>query len=31
MLRSRQALLDTISELERRQNELLDRLVIGPG
>jgi hypothetical protein len=31
MLRSRQALLDTITELERRQNELLDRLVIGPG
>ncbi|HEX4246025.1 MAG TPA: hypothetical protein VHY77_10690 [Acidimicrobiales bacterium] len=31
MLKSRQALLDTITELERRQNELLDRLVIGPG
>lgn len=31
MLRSRQALLDSIDELEQRQAELLDRLVVGPG
>ena len=31
MLRSRQALLETIIELEQRQDELLDRLVVGPG
>lgn len=31
MLRSRQALLDSIDDLERRQTELLDRLVVGPG
>lgn len=31
MLRSRQVLVDTIIELERRQDELLDRLVAEPG
>jgi hypothetical protein len=31
MLRNRQALVDRIAELERRQDELLDRLVVGPG
>jgi len=31
MLRNRQALVDRIAELERRQGELLDRLVVGPG
>ena len=31
MLRTRQALVDRIAELERRQDELLDRLVVGPG
>jgi hypothetical protein len=31
MLQTRNALADRISELERRQDELLDRLVVGPG
>jgi len=31
MRQSRQSLLEQIEELERRQGELLDRLVIGPG
>src|SRR5271165_2914862 len=31
MLQSRNALVDHIAELERRQDELLDRLVVGPG
>ena len=31
MLRSRDALIDRIADLERRQDELLDRLVVGPG
>ena len=31
MLRSRQALVDQIAELERRQDDLLERLVVGPG
>ena len=31
MLRSRQALIERIAELERRQDDLLDRLVVGPG
>jgi hypothetical protein len=31
MLRNRQTLVDRIAELERRQDELLDRLVVGPG
>lgn len=31
MLRSRDALTDRIADLERRQDELLDRLVVGPG
>jgi hypothetical protein len=31
MLQSRQSLIEHIEELERRQGELLDRLVIGPG
>jgi hypothetical protein len=30
MLQSRQSLIEHIEELERRQGELLDRLVIGP-
>ncbi len=31
MLQSRRALVDLITELERRQGALLDRLVVGPG
>jgi hypothetical protein len=31
MLRNRQVVVDRIAELERRQDELLDRLVVGPG
>ena len=31
MHRTRNALVDRIAELERRQDELLDRLVVGPG
>jgi len=31
MLRTRQALVDQIIELERRQDDLLERLVVGPG
>jgi hypothetical protein len=31
MLRSRQALIERIAELERRQDDLLERLVVGPG
>jgi hypothetical protein len=31
MLKTREALVERIAELERRQNELLDRLVVGPG
>ena len=31
MLRSRDALIERITDLERRQDELLDRLVVGPG
>jgi len=31
MLRTRQALLDRIADLERRQDDLLERLVVGPG
>jgi hypothetical protein len=31
MLQSRKVLVDRIAELERRQDELLDRLVVGPG
>jgi hypothetical protein len=31
MIQSRDALVDRIAELERRQDELLDRLVVGPG
>jgi hypothetical protein len=31
MLRSRDALIDRIADLERRQDDLLDRLVVGPG
>jgi hypothetical protein len=31
MLQTRNALVDRIAELERRQDELLDRLVVGPG
>ncbi|MGO8873617.1 MAG: hypothetical protein ACLQPH_19890 [Acidimicrobiales bacterium] len=31
MLQTRAALVEQIAELERRQDELLDRLVIGPG
>jgi hypothetical protein len=31
MLRTRQALVDQIAELERRQDDLLERLVVGPG
>jgi len=30
MLRSRQDLVESITELERRRDELLDRLVVGP-
>ena len=31
MLQTRNALAEQIAELERRQNELIDRLVVGPG
>ena len=31
LVRQRRSLVDTISELEQRQNELLDRLVADPG
>lgn len=31
VLQSRDALIDRIADLERRQDELLDRLVVGPG
>jgi hypothetical protein len=31
MRQTRDALVERIAELERRQNELLDRLVVGPG
>jgi hypothetical protein len=31
VLQSREALVDRIADLERRQDELLDRLVVGPG
>ncbi|HEY5108072.1 MAG TPA: hypothetical protein VII96_00510 [Acidimicrobiales bacterium] len=31
MLRTRQALVEQIVELERRQDDLLERLVVGPG
>ena len=31
MLRTRQVLVDQITDLERRQDDLLDRLVVGPG
>jgi len=31
MLRSRQVLVERIAELERRQDDLLERLVVGPG
>ncbi len=31
LLQTRTALADRITELERRQDELLDRLVVGPG
>jgi hypothetical protein len=31
MLRTRQALAEQIAELERRQDDLLERLVVGPG
>jgi hypothetical protein len=31
MLATRNDLLERIAELERRQDELLDRLVVGPG
>jgi hypothetical protein len=31
MIQSRNALVDRIAELEQRQDELLDRLVVGPG
>ncbi len=31
MVQTRNTLVDRIAELERRQNELLDRLVVGPG
>jgi hypothetical protein len=31
VLQSRDALVDRIADLERRQDELLDRLVVGPG
>lgn len=31
MQRTRQALVDQIAELERRQDDLLERLVVGPG
>ncbi len=31
MMQSRRALVELIAQLERRQNELLDELVVGPG
>jgi hypothetical protein len=31
MLQTRESIIAKIAELERRQDELLDRLVIGPG
>jgi hypothetical protein len=31
MLQTRNALIDRIAELEQKQDELLDRLVVGPG
>jgi len=31
MLRTRQVLVDQITDLERRQDDLLERLVVGPG
>jgi len=31
MLRTRQALVQQIADLERRQDDLLERLVVGPG
>lgn len=31
MLQSRNSLIEEIEALERRENELLDRLVVGPG
>ena len=31
MLQTRKALVERIADLERRQDELLDRLVVGPG
>jgi hypothetical protein len=31
MLRTRQALVEQIADLERRQDDLLERLVVGPG
>ena len=31
MQRTRQGLVDQIAELERRQDDLLERLVVGPG
>jgi hypothetical protein len=31
MLRTRQELVEHITEMERRQDDLLDRLVVGPG
>ena len=31
MLRTRQGLVDSIAELEKRRDELLDRLVVEPG
>jgi hypothetical protein len=31
MLQTRQALVQRIADLEHRQDELLDRLVVGPG
>jgi hypothetical protein len=31
MLQTRSALLERIAQLERRQDELLDQLVVGPG
>ena len=31
MLRTRQVLVEQIADLERRQDDLLERLVVGPG
>jgi hypothetical protein len=31
MVRTRQVLVEQITELEHRQDDLLERLVIGPG